>query len=131
METNLAGIYACGDCAQYQGRSYGVWPEAVEEGKTAGANAAGEALEYTAKEPALTFHGMHTALFAAGDQGKNPNLLYKTMCYEDMGRGQYQKYYFLNDRLCGVILLGDLSSMARVTALLEQHASSKEVLHGS
>lgn len=130
MRTNISEIYACGDCAQYQGRSYGVWPEAVEEGKIAGANAAGEALEYTAKEPALTFHGMHTALFAAGDQGKNPNLLYKTVRYEDMGRGKYQKYYFLNDRLCGVILLGDLSSMARVTTLLEQHASSREVLRG-
>lgn len=130
METNLLDIYACGDCAQFQGVSYGVWPEAVEEGKVAGANAAGEEIEYIAKEPSLTFHGMNTALFAAGDNGKNPNLLYKTVVYQDMGRGELKQYYFLNDRLCGVTLLGDLSSMGRMMELLEQHASSGEVLNG-
>ena len=81
----------------------------------AGANAAGEEVEYTAKEPALTFHGMNTALFAAGDNGKNPNLLYKTIVYQDMGREQYQKYFFLIVRLCGVILLGFLSLMGRMS----------------
>lgn len=130
MESSKKDIYACGDCAEFQGISYGVWPEAVEEGKVAGANAAGEEVEYTAKEPTLTFHGMNTVLFAAGDNGKNPNLLYKTIVYQDMGREQYQKYYFLNDRLCGVILLGDLSLMGRMMELLERHASCSEVLNG-
>ncbi len=127
METNLQDIYACGDCAEYQGISYGVWQQAVEQGKTAGANAAGDTVKYTLSEPALTFHGMGTALFAAGDNGKNPNLLYKTMELQDMGKGQYRKYYFLNDRLCGTILLGDLTGMAEVTALLAKHASYEEV----
>ena len=45
METNAADVYACGDCAQYQGVNYAIWPQAAEEGKVAGANAAGEALE--------------------------------------------------------------------------------------
>jgi len=128
METNLPDIYACGDCAEYQGQNYAVWPQAVEQGKTAGANAAGGKEEYALPEPALTFHGMNTALFAAGDNGKNPNLLYKTMALQDMGKGQYQKYYFLNDRLCGAILLGDLTEMAAVLELLAEHASYKEVM---
>jgi NAD(P)H-nitrite reductase large subunit len=71
---------------------------------------------------------MNTALFAAGDNGKNPNLLYKTMEFQDMGKGQYRKLYFLNNRLCGVILLGDLSDMARMTELLKKHASYEEVM---
>jgi len=128
METSIQGVYACGDCAEYQGINYAVWPQAVEEGKVAGANAAGEGLEYVPAAPALTFHGMNTALFAAGDNGKNPNLLYKTMEFQDMGKGQYRKYYFRNNRLCGVILLGDLSDMARMTELLEKHASYEEVM---
>ena len=57
---------------------------------------------------ALSFHGMKTALFAAGDNGKNPNLIYKTVEFKDMGKKQYRKYYFLNNRLCGVILIGCL-----------------------
>lgn len=128
METSIPKIYACGDCAEYQGMNYGVWPQALEQGRTAGANAAGEELEYTLKDPALTFHGMNTALFAAGDTGKNPDLLYKTVELQDMGKGRYEKYYFRNNRLCGVILLGDLKQMARLSELLDTHASYEELL---
>ena len=128
METNIPGVYACGDCAQYQGMNYAIWPEASEQGRTAGANAAGEVLEYQSAAAALTFHGMNTALFAAGDNGKNPNLLYKTVEFQDMGKGQYHKYYFLNNRLCGVILIGDLSQMAKLTEDLEKHASYEQVM---
>lgn len=128
METGVPGVYACGDCAEYQGMNYGIWPEAVEQGKTAGANAAGEPFEYQPVSPALTFHGMNTALFAAGDNGKNPNLLYKTVEFRDMGKGQYRKYYFLNNRLCGVILIGDLSEMAKMTAALEEHTSYQKLM---
>ena len=42
METSLPDIYACGDCAQYEGINYAIWPEASEQGTVAGANAAGE-----------------------------------------------------------------------------------------
>lgn len=128
METSIPGIYACGDCAQYQGVNYAIWPEAMEEGKIAGANAAGEEKEYQSVSAALTFHGMNTAVFAAGDNGKNPNLLYKTVEFQDMGKGQYYKYYFLNNRLCGVILIGDLSQMVRLTEALEKHASYQDVM---
>lgn len=130
METSLPSIYACGDCAEYQGANYGIWPQAVEQGKIAGASAAGERLEYHPVSPALTFHGMNTALFAAGDNGKNQNLLYKTVEFRDMGKGQYRKYFFLNNRLCGVILLGDLSEMAAMTKALEDHASYQQVIVG-
>ena len=128
METSISGVYACGDCAEYDGANYAIWPEAVEQGRIAGANAAGEELEYEPVAAALTFHGMNTALFAAGDNGKNPDLLYKTVEYRDMGKGRYRKYYFLNNRLCGVILIGDLSQMAKLTQDLEKHASYKEVM---
>ncbi len=128
METSAAGIYACGDCAEYEGANYAIWPEAVEQGRIAGANAAGEGLEYEPVPAALTFHGMNTALFAAGDNGKNPNLLYKTVEFRDMGKGQYRKYYFLNNRLSGVILIGDLSEMAKMTKALQKHAPYQEVI---
>lgn len=127
METGLEGVYACGDCAEYQGMNFGIWPQAVEEGKVAGANAAGDSLEYVPVSPALTFHGMNTALFSAGDNGKNPDLFYKTVEYRDMGKGRYRKYFFLNNRLCGVILLGDLSDMAAAVRALEDHVSDQEL----
>lgn len=128
MRTNLEGVYACGDCAQYQGVNYALWPEASEQGKTAGANAAGETSSYAPVTAALTFHGMNTALYAIGDAGKNPNLIYKTVEFKDMGKRQYEKYYFLNNRLCGVILIGDLSRMAELTEAVGRKALFKEVM---
>lgn len=128
METGIPGVYACGDCAEYQGLNLGIWPEASEQGRVAGANAAGDHTEYIPVAAALTFHGMNTALFAAGDNGKNPKLLYKTVEYRDMGKNQYKKYFFLNNRLCGVILLGDLSEMAKLTTALAQHVTYQKLM---
>ena len=45
-----------------------------------------------------------------------------------MGKGQYKKYYFLNNRLSGVILIGDLSEMAKMTEALSRHAQYKDVI---
>lgn len=128
METNISDIYACGDCAQYNNINYAIWPQAVEQGKVAGASAAGDEAVYETVPAALSFHGMKTALFAAGDNGKNPNLIYKTVEFKDMGKKQYRKYYFLNNRLCGVILIGDVSRMAELTQALEKHSSYKEMM---
>ena len=128
MEAGIKHVYACGDCAEYKGANFAIWPEASEQGRVAGANAAGDELEYRPVSSALTFNGMNTSLYAAGDNGKNPNLLYKTVEFKDMGKEQYKKLYFLNNRLCGVILIGDLSQMARMTEFLEQHASYNEVM---
>lgn len=127
MEASITDIYACGDCAEYNGINYAIWPQAVEQGKVAGANAAGDSQEYSTVPAALTFHGMNTALYALGDTGKNPNVIYKTVEFKDTGRKQYEKYYFLNNRLCGVILIGDVSKMAKVTAAFEKKASFNEM----
>ena len=129
METSLPDIYACGDCAQYEGVNLGLWPQAVEEGTVAGAQAAGDtSVTYKPVSGALSFNGMKTALFAAGDNGKQPDLIYKTAEYRDPSRKQYQKYYFRNNRLCGVILLGDTSRMAEMTEALEQHKTYQEII---
>ena len=127
METSATDVYACGDCAQYQGINYAIWPQAVEEGMSAGANAAGETLEYTGVPAALTFHGMNTALFAIGDNGSHPDLVYRTVEFKDMARKQYEKYYFRNNRLCGAILIGDVSRMGEMTEAVEKRASFGEL----
>ena len=128
IETSVKDIYACGDCAQYQGMNYAIWPQALEQGKTAGANAAGDSAEYEQVPAALTFHGMNTALFASGDNGKRAGVSYKTVEMKDPSKKQYEKLYFFNNRLCGVILIGDLSRMAELSQALEKKASFQEVV---
>lgn len=118
METNLPGVYACGDCAQYQGVNYALWPEAQEQGKTAGACATGELTQYQPIRPILNFHGMNTEVFSMGDPGKTPGVEYKTLEIRD--GENLQRLYFTGNRLCGVILVGDLSQMADLMAAVEE-----------
>ena len=127
METSVPGIYACGDCAYYNGINYALWSQAVEMGKIAGANAAGEQLEYRPDPPALTFEGMDTTLFAAGDNGRNPNIKYKTKEVRDMAKNTFEKYFFIDNRLAGVILIGDTSRLAELTDALREKRSYEEV----
>ncbi len=121
METNKEDIYACGDCAEFKNINYAIWPQAVEMGKVAGANAAGDSLTYETVSAGLSFNGMNTSLFAIGDNGKNPNKKYKTVEFVDDQKQTYEKYYFVNNRLSGVILIGDTSKLAEMTTAVEEN----------
>jgi len=127
METNIEGVYACGDCAEFDGANYSIWPEAVDMGKVAGANAAGDDVVYKPAVPALTFHGMNTSLFAIGDNGKNESLQYKVKEIRDDATGQYEKYYFADNKLVGVILIGDTVKMNELTLAVEEGRTYEEV----
>jgi len=120
METSAGGVYACGDCAWYNGINHAIWPQALEMGKIAGANAAGDSLAYEPVAAALTFDAMNTSLFAAGDNGKNPQLQYKTKEVRDPAKRIYEKYYFAENKLTGVILIGDTSKLVEMTDALNE-----------
>lgn len=128
METNVAGIYAAGDCAQYAGANIALWPVAQEMGRIAGANAAGEALSYQPEINALSFHGMGTSLYAIGDIGTRAEIPYKTVEIKDEQNQVLRRAYFHHGILCGAILLGDTSRMAEVTAAIQEKKTLKEML---
>ena len=120
METTIPSVYACGDCAEYEGINYAIWPQAVEMGRTAGANAAGDGLVYHTVPAALTFNGMETSLFAVGDVGKNSEIEYTVKHEEDPEKKIYKTRYYANGRLTGAILIGDTKEMQSVTEEMEQ-----------
>ena len=128
METNVVGIYAAGDCAQYAGANIALWPVAQEMGRIAGANAAGEALSYQPEINALSFHGMGTSLYAIGDIGTRAEIPYKTVEIKDEQNQVLRRAYFHHGILCGAILLGDTSRMAEVTAAIQEKKTLKEML---
>ena len=127
METNISDIYACGDCAEYNGINYAIWPQALEMGKVAGANATGDSLTYGTVDAALTFNGVNTSLYAIGDNGKKPNTQYKTVEFKDPVKRTYTKYYFTNNRLCGSILIGDTSDIVKITQEVKENKLFKQI----
>lgn len=107
MQTSDPDIYAAGDCASFGGRTEGLWEPALEQGKAAGANAVGDAIEYHRKELAATLHAFGAKLFSLGDLGRDKNASYLQVGNRDELRGIYSKFYFRDGKLSGGVLLGD------------------------
>ena len=128
METSLRDVYAAGDCAEFDGVNYALWSQSVEEGTVAGGNAAGDDLAYETVDGALSFNGMGTSIFSIGDSGRNPDKKYRTVVMRDEKRNYYEKYTFENNRLVGVILIGDTSKLAELTTKVKEHAKFSEVV---
>ena len=127
MESSVAGIYAAGDCAQYDGANIAIWPVAQEMGRVAGANAAGEETSYEPEINGMSFHGMGTALYAIGDVGTKADVSYKTIEIKDEKKQTLERMYFHNNIICGAILLGDTSRMAEVTEAVKQQKAFQEI----
>lgn len=104
MKTSLDDVYAAGDCAEYK-INYAIWPQAVDQGRVAGANAAGDDLAYTQAAPAVSMHAMDTELFALGDPGKDPQKQYTVIEKQDAQTKQISRYFFVDDVLVGGTLL--------------------------
>jgi NADH oxidase (H2O-forming) len=107
METNVKGVYAAGDCAEFEGRNWAIWPQAVDMGKIAGANAAGDTITYTPILPAVSIHALDTDLYAIGDCGKNAEKKYLSVEMNDASKPFYAKYFFTDDRFVGGVLFYD------------------------
>ena len=108
MRSSASGVFACGDCAEYEGMNYGIWPEATQQGEIAGANAAGEALSYKPEIPALTMNALNTSLYSIGAIGQADRT-------EGGAEGDNLKKFFYKDgALVGAILIGDISALVEV-----------------
>ncbi len=109
METSVSGIYAAGDVAECNGINYAIWPEAIEQGKIAGANAVGDSIEYADFIPSNVFNGMNINVFSIGkvnvedeDEESRSDLL-----LDDPETGVYKRILFKDHKMTGGIAIGD------------------------
>ncbi|MDD7795669.1 FAD-dependent oxidoreductase [Clostridium sp. 'White wine YQ'] len=126
METNINGIYACGDVAELKGISYGNWPAAIEMGKIAGANAAGDSLEFQGFVSSVIFDALNTKIFSAGTVDFNDSSL-EHLSIKSNEEAKYSKYFFKNHKLIGGILIGDLSTSSKIIDGISKEITKSEV----
>ena len=87
----------------------------------AGANAAGDSLTFAAEIYGMSMEVVERSLYTIGKAaGPEP---FRTVEFKDAAKGNLEKYFFLDDVLCGVTLLGDVSKLGKVTELVNQKAS--------
>ncbi len=125
METNISDIYAAGDCVEFEGMNYALWPEAQEQGEVAGSNATGDEAEYKSQIFGMTMHVANTELYAIGKTAGNEP--FRTVEFKDPVRKTLKKYFFLNNILCGVTLIGDTSDMIKVTEQVNRKVLFNEI----
>lgn len=129
MSTNIPDIYACGDCAQYDGINLQLWAEADAQGKIAGANAAGEALRYAPQMLGLSLEGFGISLFALGDVGKSGRPTRTVEITDGISRA-HETYWFYGGSLEGVALLNRPGKVAELTQAVTEHARYEELFEG-
>lgn len=66
MRTSLPDVYAAGDVAVQDGLWFGLWSIAMQQGRTAGANAAGGEVSYPIETPPYIINTMGTSMASAG-----------------------------------------------------------------
>jgi len=128
MKTNKEHIYACGDCAQFADVNFQLWQEALAQGRVAGANAAGEKINYEASNMGMSFEGFGTTVFSLGDAGKNPDVSYKKLNIVDDVDESRQTYWFVNGGLEGAIVVGKNDLTGDVITWINTKARHEEVI---
>ncbi len=105
METSHTDVYAAGDVIEHKGLFYGIWPAAMEQGRIAGLNMAGNSEAYGGTVPANKLKVVGIDLVAAGNIDADNKL--EAAVFKDIENGIYRKFIIDNDKIAGSILFGD------------------------
>lgn len=127
MQTNVPDIYACGDCAVFEGVNFQLWQEASGQGMVAGANAAGEGVCYANQMLGCSFEGFRASLFAIGDVGKKEGVAYRTVELADGVRGKMESYWFHGGRLEGAIVFNKSEKVDEISRAVTTRARYDEL----
>lgn len=121
MRTSEENIYACGDAAEYNGRSWGLIAVAQEQGKVAGTNAAGGDTAYADTPPSPMLKVGAHSVFSVGDVSEGEGV---TMV-DDENDDDYSCLMLRDDVLIGAVLVGNTAAGAKLKKAVGEHRSYK------
>ena len=116
LRTNQADVYAAGDVAEFRGMPYGIWPAAMEQGKTAGNNMGGGDMVYAGTTMANTLKVVGIDLASAGDIDAENKRESRTVSDKEI----YKKIVLDNNRIIGCIMLGDTKGFNKITKAMSE-----------
>lgn len=116
MRASSDGVYACGDVAEIEGRTWGLWPIAVRQAQVAAANILGGTDRFAITEPPMILKGVGLALTSIGRYDGAGALVH------DDGEGRYARLALDGPRLVGGILCGYGREVPHLHRLVETGA---------
>jgi NAD(P)H-nitrite reductase large subunit len=123
LETNVPGVYAAGDVAQFfdvtiqRYNQMGTWGNALGHGRIAARNMAGERVAY--EDIPMYSSGLFDSFIRV--IGLTPDAYPDLESWERLdAHGQnYQRLFFLEDRLVGAVLIGEAKWLKKIFAAIQ------------
>ncbi len=130
MRTNWPNIFAAGDVAEGLDaltgtrKIFGLWTTAVDQGKIAGLNMAGENVVYTGglDMNAVDIMGLPLVTIGKTTQGRNNG--WREEIFPHVRKGVYRKLLFEKDCLVGAILMGYVEDAGLIGHLIRSGGKS-------
>lgn len=121
MQTSIENIYCAGDPAEHNGKLYGLWPPAKEQGRIAGLNMAGVTTQYrgTVCSSALKITGID--VYSAGDFNARD-----TEVLLSKNQNAYRKFVLKNNKPIGAIAVGDSEAVRAALMVFGSKAAPEE-----
>lgn len=105
MRTNIDNIYAAGDCAEFKGLLYGIWPAAKEQGDIAGMAMVGKPAVYQGSVMSTKLKVVGIEVASIGNFEQSPGTKVESI-YQG---SSFKKLFYENGVLKGAILIGNTS----------------------
>lgn len=118
MQTNIPDIYAAGDCAEYDGKVWGIIPVAFEQSKIAALNIIGKNTNYNEVVPSNTLKIVGVDMTSIGRVTPEENLP-EEIKVVDKERRIYKKLVVDGNQAVGAILLGDRTNQMAILKLIK------------
>ena len=115
MQTNIPGIYACGDVAEFNGAVPGLMAIAAKQGETAGINAAGGDADYQVIVPSPLLKVAGISVLSVGSMQISED----ARIYRRVSGGEYAAAVVTGGRLTGAAFIGNTSRGSRFKACIE------------
>ena len=121
METSDPRVFAVGECVEHRGQVYGLVAPLLEQGKVLAATITGNrGPTFEGWTPAAKLKVMGVEVFSAGEVVETEDS--HAVRYEDPALGVYKKLLIRNNRLAGVVLVGDAEDSGRYMEWLRTNA---------
>ncbi|MDD4308719.1 MAG: FAD-dependent oxidoreductase [Thermoplasmata archaeon] len=116
MATSMDNIFAAGDVAEHEGKTYGLWPIAMEQGRIAGANAAGGSEEFRGVAPSAFLKVVGVDIFSIGAFMPEDE---SVRIYEEEKAESYLRIAVKGGLVIGCNLLGNISAAQLVRRAID------------
>lgn len=117
LQTNIANIYTAGDCLEFNGRIYGFWTAAMEQGVTAAKNMCGEKTPYIGTTVSASVKVADVATAALGNITEEEGI--NSFEKETSDANIYLKIFLKENILIGAVMIGDTSKAMHFKKLIE------------